>query len=95
MLSRLGLPATGHPQYPTIVERVYNPRLEAAFDARVAEIQERRGTAPAIQFPMFHGTTESALNAIMRNGFDPTMNRVSCLRSRHQFCARLCAQCQL
>lgn len=77
VLSRLGLPTTGHPKYPTIVERVYNPRLEAAFDARVAEIQKRRGTAPAIQYPMFHGTTEGALNAIMRNGFDPTMNRVS------------------
>lgn len=77
VLGRLGLPTTGHPSYPTIVERVYNPRLEAAFDARVAEITKRRGVAPAIQFPMFHGTTESALNAIVRDGFDPTKNHTS------------------
>lgn len=77
VLAHLGLPITGHPSYPTIVERVYNPRLEAAFDARVAEITERRGIPPAIQFPMFHGTTETALNSIMREGFDPTKNRVS------------------
>ena len=77
VLARLGLPATGHPSYPTIVERVYNPRLEAAFDARVAEITARRGTVPVLLFPMFHGTTEVALNAIMREGFDPTKNRVS------------------
>lgn len=77
VLASLGLPFTGHPKYPTIVERVYNPRLEAAFAARVAEIEERRGVAPSLLFPMFHGTTEAALNAIMRNGFDPTMNRTS------------------
>lgn len=77
VLARLGLPATGHPSYPTIVERVYNPHLEAAFNTRVAEIEARRGAAPALLFPMFHGTTEMALNAIMRGGFDPTMNRMS------------------
>ena len=77
VLARLGLPATGHPSYPTIVERVYNPQLEAAFKARMAEIQKHRGTAPTLVFPMFHGTTESALNAIMRSGFDPSKNRIS------------------
>lgn len=77
VLARLGLPTPGHPSYPTIVERVYNPSLEAAFEARVAEITKRRGAAPALLFPMFHGTTEAALNAIMRTGFDPTKNRVS------------------
>jgi hypothetical protein len=77
IIQALGIPHTDHPSYPLIIERVYNPALEAAFDAQVAACRAKRGTDPEILFPMFHGTTEMALNAIMRNGFDPTMNRVS------------------
>lgn len=77
VLKALGLPTTGHPSYPTIVERVYNPYLEKAFAARIVDIEKRRGISPSLLFPMFHGTTEMALNAIMREGFDPTKNRVS------------------
>lgn len=72
-----GVPNLKHPKYPLIVERVYNPTLEAAFDRRVAAITKQRGQTPYLRFPMFHGTTEEALNNIMRTGFDPSRNRVS------------------
>jgi hypothetical protein len=73
----LQIPNYNHPQYPLIIERVYNPGLESRFKAQVAEITAKRGGSPHILFPMFHGTTEAALNTIMQSGFDPTYNRVS------------------
>lgn len=78
LIQDLRIPHYNHPQYPLVIERVYNPKLEAAYAARVEDIARRRGMKGVPQrFPMLHGTTEPALNNIMAEGFKPEYNHRS------------------
>lgn len=77
IIGAAGIPRYHHPEYPLMIERVYNPGLEARFEAQAAEIAKKRGRSATIRWPMYHGTTESALNAIMASGFDPSKNVTS------------------
>ena len=88
LIKELRIPHYNHPSYPLIIERVYNPKLEAAYERRVAAIQKQRGLAIVPQrFPMLHGTTEPALNSIMREGFNPSYNHRSAFGKGTYFAA--------
>jgi hypothetical protein len=62
---------------PLIIEKIINPKLEAAFEARVKEIAGRRGATPTIRYPMYHGTNESAAHAIASGGFDASKSKTA------------------
>ena len=70
-----GLPFNEEDAEPLIIEKIVNPTLQAAFDRRVAEITARRGAVPKIRYPMYHGTTEAAAQAIAAGGFDASKSR--------------------
>lgn len=67
--------------YPTAcivyIERIENEQLEAAFAKRKASLEALRGADAILIRQLFHGTTEKAVDSIVRNGFDPAYNTVS------------------
>jgi hypothetical protein len=69
------LPFNEDDAQPLIIEKILNPKLQSAFDARIAEISGRRGSFPKIRFPMYHGTSSEAAHLIAQNGFDASKSR--------------------
>lgn len=53
------------------IERVNNPMLREAYEARKASMEDPR------ELQLFHGTREESMRAICDGGFDATKNRVS------------------
>jgi hypothetical protein len=72
-----GLPFDESAAEPLIIEKIVNPRLTAAFEARVKEITKRRGAEPKIRYPLYHGTSATAAHAIAAGGFDASKSRVA------------------
>lgn len=64
---------------PIILERIVNQKLQDRFQKHLEFICKRRQITEeeAVIFPMYHGTTETALNNILENGFDVGYNKVA------------------
>lgn len=64
---------------PIILERIVNTRLQERFEAHVSFVCKKRSMtkADAILYPMYHGTTEAALQNILENGFDMSYNKAA------------------
>ena len=60
----------------SVIYKIHNPVLEAAFEARRADIAARRSTPPEI-VEVFHGTTMAAAANIVNTGFDPSYSRIA------------------
>ncbi len=58
------------------VEEIIHPDLEARFQAQRLEIEAKRGK-PCSVLELYHGTREEFANSIIRDGFNPTANKVS------------------
>lgn len=61
---------------PLIIEKIVNPKLEEAFNKRIAAIKDKSGVTPNVRWPMYHGTNKDAANKIAANGFDVSKARV-------------------
>lgn len=59
------------------IEKVDNPKLEAAYQARKLDIQQKRGKGVVTEKTLYHGTAEANVKNIIDNGFDPECNVVS------------------
>jgi hypothetical protein len=64
---------------PIILERVVNTRLQERFEKHVSFVCKNRNmtNAQAMLYPMYHGTTEAALQNILENGFDMSYNKTA------------------
>ena len=60
----------------SVLLKVVNPKLEAAFYERAASIAGARGKEPEI-VTVYHGTTMGAAEVIAETGFDATYSRVA------------------
>jgi len=60
----------------SVIYKIHNIGLEAAFDARRAAISVQRGK-PADVVNVFHGTSVAAAANIVNTGFDPYYSRVA------------------
>ena len=56
------------------LEKIHNTYLETSFNARKAALEAK---APVKVLQLFHGTTEKAVDSIVRSGFDPAYNTTS------------------
>lgn len=75
-----GIPFDPEAADPLVIEKIRNPRLTAAFNARLAAIAAASKKKPEeveVRFPLFHGTTEEAAKAIAATGFDATKSCVA------------------
>lgn len=59
------------------IDEVSNPDLEEKHEALFEEIRFKRGEDSVKKMELFHGTSEYAVSAICREGFDVTMNTQS------------------
>jgi len=53
------------------IDEVVNPELLSSYNSRKKSIKN------ATERSMFHGTSAEAVDLILQNGFDPTLNKVS------------------
>ena len=60
----------------SVVYKINNPELTAAFEARRESIAAHRGVAPTV-VEVFHGTTLTAAASIVNTGFDPSYSKVA------------------
>jgi len=72
-----GLPFDPDAAVPLIVEKIVNPTVAKAFDHRVASVLAKTGKPPCIRWPMYHGTSPAAVDAILANGFDASKSRTA------------------
>lgn len=74
-----GIPYNPENITPIILERIVNRKLQNRFQKHLEFVCKRRGMTEkeAIIYPMYHGTTETALNNILESGFDVAFNRTA------------------
>ncbi len=58
------------------LEEIKNPSHEELFQKTKADITAKRKKEPET-LQLFHGTTEPAVNSILRDGFDPAYSKVA------------------
>lgn len=69
------------------IEEVCNPDLEEAYTFKKQEIETLRGK-PCGEAELYHGTRKGAVATILRDGFDPTVNKRSAYGKGSYFAAQ-------
>jgi len=59
------------------IDQVSNPELEAEHDRLFEDLKAKRGPEQVKKLELFHGTTEYAVSAICKEGFDVSRNTTS------------------
>lgn len=59
------------------IEEVDNCVLEEAYQIQKRELQSLRGDRSITELSVYHGTQENVARIIIKEGFDPTVNRKS------------------
>jgi len=75
------------------IEEVENPDLEAAYQNKKREIEVARGSSCQEQ-ELYHGTREEALPGILREGFDPSVNKRSAYGKGSYFAKNASYSCE-